>query len=160
MIDKSVTILTMKRYFDAKAERVFEAWINPEIIRKWLFTSAETNKVVKNEPYVGGTWEIVDHREGTDNRAIGEYMQIVQPNKLVFTFKMPQFSELEDSITVEFDQFENGSEMKFTQKINVPHEEDWTAEDIQKAIAEAKDETEQGFSLMFDNLKAIVQGIY
>ncbi|ASN06301.1 SRPBCC family protein [Virgibacillus necropolis] len=80
------------------------------------------------------------------------------PNKLAFTFKMPQFSELEDTITIEIQQLENGCEMNFTQNINVPHEEDWTAEDIQKAIVESKDGTEHGFSLMFDNLKAIVEG--
>jgi uncharacterized protein YndB with AHSA1/START domain len=57
--------------------------------------------VAKNEPNVGGTWEIVDHREGKDYRAIGEYIEIERPSKLVFTFKMPQFSDTEDVITVE-----------------------------------------------------------
>jgi hypothetical protein len=44
------------------------------MMKKWLFTMEPTNKVAKNEPHVGGTWEIVDHREGKDYRAIGEYI--------------------------------------------------------------------------------------
>jgi uncharacterized protein YndB with AHSA1/START domain len=66
---QSTTTLTMKRRFDTTAERVFDAWLNPEMMRKWLFTMESTNKVARNDPRVGGTWEIVDHRD----RAVGEY---------------------------------------------------------------------------------------
>lgn len=52
--------------------------------------------------------------------------------KLVFTFKMPQFSDLEDDITVEILPPESGCEMIFIQEINVTHEEGWTIEDSEK----------------------------
>ena len=68
------------------------------MMRKWFFTMESTNKVAKNDPHVGGTWEIVDHRGGKDYRAIGEYIDIDPPVKLVFTFKMPQFSDSEETI--------------------------------------------------------------
>jgi uncharacterized protein YndB with AHSA1/START domain len=157
MIHTSTTTLTMKRSFDVSADRVFDAWLNPEMMRKWLFTMESTNKVAKNEPHVGGTWEIVDHREGKDYRAIGEYLEIDPPRKLVFTFKMPQFSDTEDRITVELKPLEKGCEMTFTQVIVVPHEEDWTEEDIAKASREYHDSSEHGWNLMFSGLKQLVE---
>jgi len=83
---------------------------------------------------VGGTWEIVDQRGGQDYRTIGEYLEIDPPKKLVFTFKMPQFSESDDTIRVELKELQQGCEMAFSQEINVPHEENWTTADIEKAL--------------------------
>ncbi|WP_126426963.1 SRPBCC family protein [Brevibacillus marinus] len=157
MADTSTITLTMKRSFDVPAESVFDAWLNPEMMRKWLFTTETTNKVAKNEPHVGGTWEIVDHRGGKDYRAIGEYIEIDRPRQLVFTFKMPQFSDTVDTITVEWKPLEKGCEMTFTQVIVVPHEEGWTEEDIEKALREYHDSSEQGWSLMFSGLKQLVE---
>jgi uncharacterized protein YndB with AHSA1/START domain len=155
--NESTTTLTMKRRFDSSAATVFDAWLNPEMMRKWLFTMESTNKVAKNEPHVGGTWEIVDYRDGKSYKAIGEYIEIDPPNRLVFTFKMPQFSDSVDIITVEIEQHEEGCEMTFTHNIVVPHEEDWTAEDIEKALTDDYSGSEQGWSLMFGKLKEIVE---
>ncbi|KAB2332119.1 SRPBCC domain-containing protein [Cytobacillus depressus] len=116
----------MKRHFDSKAKKVFDAWINPELFGKWLFTMETTNKDAKNEPQVGGIWEIIDQRGGKDYRAIGEYIEIDRPNRIVFTFRMPQFSDTEDGITVVINPVENGCEMTFTQEIVVPHQEGWS----------------------------------
>ncbi|MDG5471374.1 SRPBCC domain-containing protein [Jeotgalibacillus sp. ET6] len=151
------TTLEMRREFNVKAERVFDAWLNPEMMKKWFFTLEGTNKVAQNDPQVGGTWEIVDHREGQDYRAVGEYLEIDPPHKLVFTFKMPQFSELADTITVEFVETDTGCEMTFTQVIHVLPEENWTLADIQKALGEHHDGTEHGWNLMFMGLKELVE---
>ena len=157
MVNSSTTTLTMTRSFDVTPDRVFDSWTNPEMMRKWFFTIESTNKLAKNGLHVGGTWEIVDHRGGKDYRAVGEYIEVDPPGKLVFTFKMPQFSDSEDRITVEIKPHENGSEMTFTQVIVVPHEEGWTSEDIEKALREYHDGTEQGWNLMFGGLKQLVE---
>ncbi|MEK3979180.1 SRPBCC domain-containing protein [Psychrobacillus sp. FSL K6-2836] len=157
MNNLSTTTLTMTRIFDVEAARVFDAWLNPEMMRKWFFTLEGTNKVAQNNPQVGGTWEIVDHREGKDYRAIGEYLEIDPPQKLVFTFKMPQFSELEDTITVELKELPQGCEMTFSQHIHVAHEENWTESDIEKALGEYHDGSEHGWNYMFMGLKELVE---
>ena len=157
MNNVSTTTLTMKREFDVKRERVFDAWLNPEMMRKWFFTLEGTNKVTQNDPQVGGTWEIVDHRGGKDYRAVGEYLEIDPPKKIVFTFKMPQFSELEDTITVELEELGEGCEMTFTQLIHVAEEENWTASDIEKALGDMRDGTEHGWNLMFMGLKELLE---
>ena len=76
MSDYSTTTLKMTRNFDVAPEKVFDAWLIPEMMRKWFFTLEGTNKVAQNNPEVGGTWEIVDHRDGNDYRAVGEYLEI------------------------------------------------------------------------------------
>ncbi|MCG7344899.1 SRPBCC domain-containing protein [Sporosarcina sp. ACRSL] len=153
----STTTLTMKREFAVTRERVFDAWLNPDMMRKWFFTLEGTNKVTRNNPQVCGTWEIVDHREGKDYRAIGEYLEIDPPKKLVFTFKMPQFSELADTITVELTETEQGCAMTFTQLIHVVEEENWTESDIKKALVEWHDSTEHGWYYMFMGLKELLE---
>lgn len=157
MNNTSTTTLTMKREFNVKPEKVFDAWLNPVTMKKWFFTLEGTNKVAQNDPKVGGSWEIVDHRQGVDYRAIGDYVEIKSPEKIVFTFKMPQFSELEDTITVELKELGQGSEMTFTQLIHVENKEQWTEADIVKALDEMRDGTEHGWNLMFMGLKELVE---
>src|SRR5690625_4950085 len=106
MSNYSTTTLTMTRNFNVTPAEVFNAWTDPEMMRKWFFTLEGTNKVAQNNLKVGGSWEIVDDRDGKDYRAIGEYLEIDSPKKLVFTFTMPEmvpeeFKELKDTITVE-----------------------------------------------------------
>ncbi|KAB7672173.1 SRPBCC family protein [Bacillus sp. B1-b2] len=157
MTTTSITTLMMKRTFDVSAEKVYDAWTNVEMIKKWMFTMETTNKVAKSDARVGGMWEIVDHRNGIDYRAIGEYKVVEPPTKLVFTFKMPQFSDIEDDITVVIQPIESGCEMSFTQDIHVIHEEGWTTEDVEKAHEDWKKETEQGWYYMFLGLKELVE---
>ena len=70
----------MTRRFDASPERVFDAWINPETARKWLFTSptSEHNRT-EIDAHVGGTWTITDRRDGIDYTGLGEYLEIDRP---------------------------------------------------------------------------------
>ena len=157
MYNYSTTPLTMIRSCDVAPERGFDAWLNPEMMRKWFFTLEGTNKVAQNNPQVGGTWEIVDHREGQDYRAIGEYLEIDPPKKIVFTFKMPEMSDLEDTITVELKELQQGCEMTFTQVIHVAQEENWTESDIEKALGEMHGSTEHGWNYMFMGLKELVE---
>ena len=157
MSNISTTTLTMKRTFNVNPESVFDAWLNPLKMKKWFFTLEGTNKVVKNNPKVDGDWEIVDHRQGVDYRAIGKYLEIDDDEKIIFTFKMPQFSELEDTIKVELNEVAQGCEMTFTHIIHVEDDANWTASDQTKVLIEMHDETEQGWNLMFMGLKELVE---
>lgn len=151
------TTLTMKREFSAKPETVFDAWINSEKMSKWLFTLENTNKVTQNNTEVGGKWEIIDVREGVEYRAIGEYLVIDPPRRLEFTFNMPQFNQLEDTITVEINENSTGCEMTFTHLIHVETDESWTKTDTENALIKQRDQMEYGWNLMFMGLKALAE---
>ncbi len=128
------------RRFDAPAERVFDAWIDPRVASKWLFTSptSETNSTLM-DARVGGKWTITDRRDGVDYTGLGEYVEIDRPRRLVFTFGMPQFSPLFSRVVVEIAQDGAGCILTMTQE-GVPEEH-------AKGI-------EEGWSKMLDALTA------
>jgi uncharacterized protein YndB with AHSA1/START domain len=86
-------VLRVTHRFTASAERVFDAWVNPNTAAKWLFTTPTSEShETQIDARVGGRWTIVDRRAGTDYKAIGEYLEVDRPRRLAFTFGMPQFS--------------------------------------------------------------------
>jgi uncharacterized protein YndB with AHSA1/START domain len=139
--DKSVSL---SRYFEASAERVFDAWINPEVAGKWLFTmpisEAHTTEI---DARVGGKYTITDTREGTQYTAIGEYLEVDRPHRLVFTFGMPQFSPEFDRITVEIVPEGTGCVMTLKQ------------EDMLSGYEKS---TKRGWSKMIKELAKLVEG--
>jgi uncharacterized protein YndB with AHSA1/START domain len=132
--------LRLVRRFEASPERVFDAWTDPQLAAAWLFTGpdSQTHRT-EIDLRIGGRWEIVDRRGGVDYRAIGEYLEIERPRRLVFTFGMPQFSEGFAKVTVEIAPDGAGALMTLIQEGLAPD-----------AIAAL----EQGWREMFDQLAA------
>src|SRR5262245_23466449 len=91
--------LRMTRRLDASPERVFDALVNPETVARWMFPSPDTT--IEMDARVGGKWKIVNRRDGSDFAALGEYIAVDRPRRLVYTFAMPQFSPNSDTITIE-----------------------------------------------------------
>ena len=150
-IDPAWPKLRMVRRFAASPQAVFDAWTKPEMIRRWLFTAPDTNTVLDIDARVGGTWTIGDRRDGVDYTATGEYLEVEIPNKLVFTFAMPQFSPNTDRITVHIEADGAGSIMTFTQEgIDI-------AAELRQADPDAADSSEQGWSQMFELLAALLE---
>jgi uncharacterized protein YndB with AHSA1/START domain len=135
---KSPNSVRLVRHFDASPERVFDAWIDPETSSKWLFTmpTSESHSA-EIDARVGGKYTITDRREGNDYTAVGEYLEISRPNRLVFTFGMPQFSPEFDRITVEIVPDGSGCQLTLIQ------------EDLRKGYEKS---TKRGWSKMMDQL--------
>jgi len=90
--------------FLAPAEIVFNAWINEELIRKWLFIGPTSEIVnVKIDLKLHGKFSILE-REKSNNEYIdhyGEYLEINKPNKLVFTLCVPKHFPGETKVHIE-----------------------------------------------------------
>ncbi len=96
---------------------MFDAWISPAIVARWLFTSpGSQSHTTELDVRVGGAWKIVDRRAGVDYTALGEYRVIDRPRQLVFSFGMPQFSPEFVDVTADFAPDGDGCLMTLSQE--------------------------------------------
>jgi uncharacterized protein YndB with AHSA1/START domain len=114
--------LQVKRHFSASAERVFDAWLDPERARKFLFATPSGQMIrVEIDPRVGGAFCFV-RREGDDIEHTGEYLEIDRPRRLVFTFSVPKFSTLSTKVIIDIVPQGTGCELTLTHEGVLP---DW-----------------------------------
>lgn len=102
------TTLRLERVYEAAPEEVFDAWTNPEVLRRWWAASPSwRTPLAEVDLRVGGGYRI--SMEDPDSGAVhtigGEYVEVRRPQRLVYTWRW----ELEDgglghvsTVTVEF----------------------------------------------------------
>ncbi|MFD0362313.1 SRPBCC domain-containing protein [Nocardia sp. GCM10030253] len=84
---------TLVRVFDAPRELVFQAWLDPDQLTEWAgphgFSTPRDSIVV--EPRVGGRYDsvMVADTDGTTYPSVGVFREIVEPERLVFTWGDP-----------------------------------------------------------------------
>jgi uncharacterized protein YndB with AHSA1/START domain len=95
----SSTTLVLRRKFPATRQRVFRAWIEPEALEHWLRPRGMSMTVSKLEARVGGSFHF-DLENGSS--IVGTYLQIVAPEKLVFTWAGKPIQGRETVVTLDF----------------------------------------------------------
>ena len=72
--------------FRASSERVFDAWLDPEIAGQWLFATASRPMTsVTIDARAGGAFRLVDRNDGGHIEHAGVYLEIDRPWRLAFT---------------------------------------------------------------------------
>jgi len=124
--------LTVTHRYPFPPEKVFDAWLDPKVARRFLFT-APGGEVIRCDidPRPGGRFTIVDRREDMgemsgDIEHVGAYLEIERPRRLVFTFAVPQFDPTETTVTVEIAPDGDGCRLTLTHT-DVPPE--WVEQD-------------------------------
>lgn len=78
--------VVIERILDASRELVFEAWTNPEHLRRWWGPTRFTNPVCEVDARLGGAWRVVMRGpDGKEYPCAGTYREFVRPERLVFT---------------------------------------------------------------------------
>jgi uncharacterized protein YndB with AHSA1/START domain len=110
-----MTGVTVRHRFTASAERVYDAWLDPEKARKFLYATA-TGEIVRCEvdARVGGKYVIVDRRKGEDVLHEGTYLELERPRRIVFTVRVPKYSPDEDRVTIDIKPLAQGCELTLT----------------------------------------------
>jgi uncharacterized protein YndB with AHSA1/START domain len=94
--------VSVRHRFRQPPERVFDAWLDVGLARRFLF-STETGEMVRCDidPRVGGCFVLTDRRPEGDVEHTGEYLVIDRPRRLVFTFGIPAASPTFDIVTID-----------------------------------------------------------
>ena len=132
---------TVTHSFRHPPERVFDAWLDPAIARRFLFATP-TGEMIRAEtdPRVGGKFVFVDRRPDMgDVLHTGEYLTIDRPTRLVFTFAVPAYDPGFTTVEVEITPTAAGCDVKLTQR-DTPDE--WV------------EQSAKGWSMILDALEA------
>jgi uncharacterized protein YndB with AHSA1/START domain len=81
-------VLRLERTFNAPAQEVFEAWISPELLRRWWPAGPDwETPVAEVDARVGGKLRLVMRNpSGEEFAGGGEYIEIRPPKRVVFTW--------------------------------------------------------------------------
>jgi uncharacterized protein YndB with AHSA1/START domain len=78
--------ILVTREFDAPAHLVWEAWTNPELVRRWWHANRGEMTVCEIDLRVGGKWRwVMVTPDGFEVAFHGEYREIVPNERLVST---------------------------------------------------------------------------
>ena len=112
--------LTITRLFDAPRELVFRCWTDPDHLASWFGPAGFTAPSVTAKAVEGGAWRIcIRGADGAEHWASGVYVEVVAPERLVFSFRWDaegEGPEPEDTlVTIAFADRDGKTEMAFHQ---------------------------------------------
>ena len=77
--------VAITRVFDAPRALVWQAWTDPKMMAQWFGPRGFTSSVPELDLRVGGALRIVMHGHGNDYPMIGTFLEVVPPERLVFS---------------------------------------------------------------------------
>ena len=124
------------RVFDAPRELVWKAWTHPEHMKQWFGPREFVAQNLTADLRVGGEWRNCLHSDGFDTgdgvkRRLdlwqgGEYLELVEPERLVFTFHWEEGTGLPEHdtvITITLEEHAGKTTMNFHQTFFVTLED-------------------------------------
>ncbi len=116
MITETTSRVVVTHRYAASPERVFDAFLDVQTARRFLFATATGEMITAEiEPRVGGGFTFTERRPDMgDVRHVGEYLEIDRPRRLVFTFGVPQFDARMTIVTIEIRPEGSGCELTLT----------------------------------------------
>ena len=134
-----MTAVTVSRRIPASAERLFDAWLDPSTLGRWLYATADGHmQRVDVDPRVGGGYVIVERRPHGDAAHYGRYLEIERPHRLVLTLALEPHAE-GDRITVDIGPDGDGCVLTLTHEMAAKY-------------AQYADRTEHGWTTILASL--------
>lgn len=135
--------LTVSHRYAFPAETLFDAWLDPQVARRFLFATP-TGEMIRADvdARVGGRFAFVDRRPDMgDVLHEGEYLEIDRPRRLLFTFAVPQFNPASTTVALNIEPVKGGCEVTLTHSGVRP---EWA------------ERTQEGWGTILANLEAAI----
>lgn len=105
IVEPNSQVIVMSRLFNAPAERIFKAYMDPELLPQWWGPRQYKTVVDKMEVRPGGMWRYVQHdAEGNEFAFHGVYHLVDAPRQIVDTFEyegLPERHVAMETVTLE-----------------------------------------------------------
>ena len=141
------TRIRIARRFPASPARVFDAWLDPAWLGRWMFGPGVREEYIvrlENDPQPGGRFSFVVRRGDVEIDHVGEYVEIDRPHRLVFTWDIRGASDdVPSRVTVELSATNDGCELTLVH-------------DMDPSWAPYADRTRQGWTTMVDKLAEVL----
>ncbi|MFP3949208.1 MAG: SRPBCC family protein [Gemmatimonadota bacterium] len=133
--------------FAQSPERVFDAWLDPDLIARWMFgpeLRGEEVQGISVAPRVGGSFsfrvlrgsELLDHS--------GHYLEMERPRRLAFTWGVRQYLPESSTVYIDIEHLEIpagvGARLKLTHR-------------LPEDAAEHAERTRKGWTIMLRSLE-------
>jgi glutathione S-transferase len=117
-MNKAATFeLTLNRRIRAPREKVFDAFITPELMKSWMCPRGMRVPEASADPRPGGRFSVTMlSRDGDRHTAAGEYREVKRPERLVYTWQWQgeNMPNVETLITVTFEERDGATELRMT----------------------------------------------
>src|SRR4051794_31083991 len=103
--------LRVTKLIKAPRAKVFAAWTSPEMLKHWFFPEDMSVKSAETDVRVGGAYRATMASPTGTFTAYGNYTEIVDGEKLVFTHHWDEGDRRETLVTVTFADKNGGTEV-------------------------------------------------
>jgi uncharacterized protein YndB with AHSA1/START domain len=135
------TTLRLERTFHAPREAVFDAWTNPEVLRRWWAAGTGwSTPVAEVDLRVGGRYRLSmrDPAASGAYTVVGEYLEVRRPERLAYTWTWEgepaeQAGSENTVVTVEFAERDGRTTVVVTHRgfatadVSGQHDHGWSA---------------------------------
>jgi uncharacterized protein YndB with AHSA1/START domain len=114
-------VIHVTHAFSAAPERVFDAWLKPDMIGIFMFGPRLRDEEVvhlKTDPRVGGTFSFLVKRQGMEIDHVGTYREIVRPRRLVFTWGIAGHASEESVVEIDIVPTTRGCDLTLTHRMD------------------------------------------
>ena len=129
--------LEIKRVINAPRDRVYAAWTDPALLRKWFGPENVRTRDLVADAREGGQfrWDLTNP-EGEEMTVVGEYRELQPGRKVVFTWQWQDDEDWEGHksiVTVELFDCDGGTEVRLiheqlpSEESRDRHSEGWTS---------------------------------
>lgn len=138
---------SVRRRFSVAPGSVFDAWLDPGAIGRWMFGPALRDEEILHirvDPRVGGKFSILVRRQGEEIDHVGTYVEIVWPSRLAFTWGVGEEAGDSSRVFIDIAPVDDGCELSLVHELHP----DW---------AEYRERGDAGWTKMIGALASLVE---